>query len=233
MKLLQRASRGAFAAARTWPFTLAMTVAVTVIGALSGTTWRAHHDAIKDAVGSDLGGLLHLRLYTLITAPFYQSDPGIGWSMVLMMFMFLGALEYSVGSKRAAVTFFASDIIATVGGIAVLTLLGEAGWQYAHHAARTADSGSSVGMFACAAGFAAILPGGWRWAGLASLMGFLLPSLAWFSFATWCQHLIGVTAAAALSAGCWTRAPVRLPFPRLLGSGSDRFAQVSRQPPLT
>ncbi len=233
MKLLRRASLGACAAVRTWPFTLSMTVAVTVIGALSGTVWRAHHDAIKDALGSDLDGLLHLRLCTLITAPFYQSDPGIGWSMVLMMFLFLGALEYSAGSKRAAVTFFASDIVATVGGIVVLTLLGEAGWQYAHHAARTADSGSSVGMFACAAAFAALLPGIWRWLGLAPLMGFLLPSLAWFSFATWCQHLIGVTAAAVLSAGRWTRAPVRLPFPSLLASGRDRFAEVSRRRRLT
>ncbi|TAK62949.1 MAG: hypothetical protein EPO22_07055 [Dehalococcoidia bacterium] len=233
MQLLRRISIGALTAARTWPFTLAMTVAVTMIGVLSGTTWRAHHDAIKDAVGSDLEGLLHLRLYTLITAPFYQSDPGIGWSMVLMMFVFVGALEYSVGSRRAAVTFFAADLTGTLGGIAVLALLGEAGWQYAHDAARTADSGSSVGMFACAGAFAALLPGVWRWAGLGSLMGFLLPSFAWFSFATWCEHLIGVTAAVALSAVCWRRMPVRLPFTTLLVRERGRFAQIPRRRHLT
>jgi len=232
VKLLRRAAGGALAALRTWPFTLSMTVTVTVIGALSGTVWRAHHDAIKDAIGSDLDGLLHLRLYTLITAPFYQSDPGIGWRMVLMMFLFLGALEYSIGSRRAAATFFASDVIGTVGGIVVLTLLGAAGWRNAHEAARTADSGSSVGMFACAAAFAALLPGAWRWVGLASLMAFLLPSVAWFSFATWCQHLIGVTAAVALSALWWARGPVRLPFPRLLGRVGDRFAQEQVDVPL-
>lgn len=224
MKLPRQATRGVMTALRTWPFTLSMTLAVTVIGVLSGTVWRSDHQAIKDVVGTDLEGLLHLRFYTLIAAPFYQSEPGIGWSMVLMMFLFVGALEYSAGGRRAAVTFFASDVIGTAGGIVVLTLLGAAGWRYAHEAARSADSGSSVGMFACAAAFAVLLPGMWRWAGLAPLLAFLLLSVAWFSFATWCQHLIGGAAGAALSALWWVRGPVRLPFPRLWRL-AGRFAQ--------
>jgi len=198
-------------AARTWPFTAAFTASVTVIGVLSATVWRSQHVDIKAAVGTNLDALLRLRLWRFVASPFYQSDVGIGWSMVLFLLLFVGVLEYAVGTRKAVVTFFAADWIGSAAGILLLTLLGGAGWSYAHHAARAADSGSSVGMFGSAAAAAVLAPGRWRWLALGSLYGFLLPSLAWFSFATWAQHVIGVTAAVALSGLVWRRGTVRVP----------------------
>lgn len=198
-------------AARTWPFTLAFTATVTVIGVLSATVWRSRHAAIEAAVGTDLDAIVRLRLWRFVTAPFYQSDVGIGWSMVLFLLLFVGVLEYAVGTRKAVVTFFAADWIGSAAGTLLLALLGEAGWSYAHHAARVAASGSSVGMFASAGAAAALAPGRWRWLALGALYGFMVPSLAWFSFATWAQHLIGVTAAVALAALAWRRGRVRVP----------------------
>ena len=198
-------------AGRTWPFTLSFTAAVTIIGVLSGTAWRDRHADLKAAIGTDLDVLLRLRLYRFVVSPFYQSNPGVGWSMVLMLLLFVGALEYATGTRRAAATFFVADFAGSAGGIVLLAVLGEIGWGYAHHAARTPDCGSSIGMFGCAAAVGALLPGRWRWLALGPLYGFLLPSFLWFSFATWAQHLINVSAAAGLAALAWRRGAVRMP----------------------
>lgn len=173
------------------PFTILSVTAIAFVGALSGTIWRAQHEAIMRKVGVEMGTLVHLRLQQLALSTFYQSKPGIDWRMVVAIALIVGGLEYIVGSMRAALTFVISDIVTSIVAVLALASMGAAGWHYAHAAARTPDSGSSVAMLACAGALAMVLPGWKRTAGLLVLAVYVLPALLWWSFATWLAHLIG------------------------------------------
>ena len=151
-------------------------------------------------VGVDLGTLVHFRLQHLALSTFYQSKPGIDWWMVAALALIVGSLDYVVGTTRAAVTFLVSDILTSILTVLALAAMGAAGWHYAHAAARTPDSGSSVAMLACASALAMVLPGWKRMVGLLILAVYVLPALLWWSFATWLAHLIGTSIGIAFGA---------------------------------
>src|SRR5581483_10987726 len=188
---------------RTFPFTLGLTGAVALIGILSATAWHDDHAAIKRRLGTDLSALAHLRVDKFLLSPLYQSKVGVGPDIIIMLLLFVGALEYLVGSWRAVLTFFASDAFASVATIGALAALGAMGGTHAHELARRPETGSSAGMFACAAAAGVLLPSPWREVGLAALYAFLLPSGLRFGLATWIEHLAASTFAAALSWRAW------------------------------
>jgi hypothetical protein len=120
------------------------------------------------------------------------------WAIALIV----GALEYIVGSLRTAVTFVASDI-ATSHRDAGACRARRCRLAVAHAAARTADSGASVGMLACAGALAVLLPPRVRPIASGILAAYVLPAFIWWSYATWIEHLLG--AAIGLALGIWHR----------------------------
>lgn len=199
--------RELFGLAGRLPFTIGLIAVLGIVGLLSATVWRDDHLQIKRNVGVDLETLVHVRIDHLLLSPFYQSSVGIDWRMLLAIGLIVGALEYIIGSLRTAVTFFASDIATSVIATLVLAGLGAAGWQYAHAAARTADSGASVGMLACAGALAVLLPPRVRPIAYGILAAYVLPAFLWWSYATWIEHLIGTVI--GLAFGVWHRGACR------------------------
>ena len=194
---------------RRLPFTIVLVTVLGTIGALSATVWRDDHLQIKRSVGVDLHVLAHVRIDHLLLSPFYQSSVGIDWRMLLAIALIVGALEYIVGSLRAAVTFVASDIATSIAAVLLLAAMGAGGWQYAHTAARTADSGASVGMLACSGALAVLLPARLRPIAFVVLAAYVLPAFLWWSYATWIEHLIGSAIGIAFGALFLRRAAER------------------------
>jgi hypothetical protein len=105
-------------------------------------------------VGFDYRDLAEGRVWHLLTGPFFQSDPGIAWSMIALTSSAFVLGELFAGSGGLVLTFFASDWMATLGTVLLLRLLSAQGMERATLLLDRPDAGSSAaahGAYAVAA----------------------------------------------------------------------------------
>jgi hypothetical protein len=186
-----------FQAMHTFRATLALTAAVTVIGVLTGTVFRADHEWILNHVGFDLDALKAGRVWTMPAAMLIQASAGVKWHQPLVLLLFVGLLEYQAGSLRALIAFFLSDWISSPLTILALWGLGALDWSTAGELAETPDMGSSAASFGAVAAGAVMLPRPYRETALAVLIVYLVVEYAFEPLDVAMAHSI----AAALGGG--------------------------------
>jgi phosphatidylglycerol lysyltransferase len=177
---------------------MALTASVVIIGVFTATVFRSDHQRLLDTLGYDLGALQSGRVWTLPAATLIQAQAGIRWHQALLVLLFLGLLEFEVGSLRTLVTFFLTDWISAPLTVLALWGLGALGWATAEQMARTPDMGSSAASFGAITAAAVLLPKPLREVSLAGVFGFLLIAPTFQQLDIALGHLFAALVGAAL-----------------------------------
>lgn len=88
------------------PLTAGLVLVTIVAGAVSGALGADFHHSVEAAAGWDLAALRNWELYRLWAGLPFGSLPGIRPTMVLLLALGPGVLEWRRGTRTAAVTFF-------------------------------------------------------------------------------------------------------------------------------
>jgi hypothetical protein len=139
---------------RTFPATIVLVTLIIGCGLATRGWSRQEYQPVLDHVGFDYRVLAQGRIWHLLTGAFFQSEPGIAWSMIAMVVSAFVLCELFAGSGGLLLTFFASDWIATVGTVLLLRVLAGFGMDQATMLLDRADAGSSAaahGAYAVAA----------------------------------------------------------------------------------
>jgi hypothetical protein len=188
---------------RRFKVTLTVLATITLVGIYTAHVTPLAFDDLINQVGVDLDTFQDWRLWTLGPATFVQSSPGIQWSMMLLVTIALGALEYLAGSGPALVTFLAGDWITSVLTVAALWVLSGIGVESATASLHVSAVGSSAAAHA-AAGAACVLVGGrWGKSILVLIIGISLASITFQHLDNAVAHFIAVLVGAAFGYFVW------------------------------
>ncbi len=147
-----------WALARRLPFTLALVAAVLLITLSSAPLHEALGSAALERWGFSLADLESGRLLRLLTCPFHVLRLSMLLSIVGSLLLFVGACEYLLGTRRAALAFLAGHVAGYLGGFLLLAGLGRLGLEWASGMAMVRDVGASAGAFGAAGAAVAFLP---------------------------------------------------------------------------
>lgn len=141
-----------------FPATIALIGFIIVIGLLTGGDTPADFAETLDRYGLSYQMLRDGRFWHLLTGTFIQSDPGIAWSMILLLVTSLVPCEYLAGSKRMLITFFTCDWIGSLLMVISIRLLAAMDVADAVQRLSIPDAGSSAAAHGCMAAAAMLLP---------------------------------------------------------------------------
>jgi hypothetical protein len=195
---------------RWFPATLLVVAIVIIFGILTADNTLGTHDRLMDRIGMDLPSLRHVRLWTMPLATFVQSEPGVAWSMLLLVGLPMIALEFLAGSWRALVTFLLSDWLTAPVTVLILWALSGLGDAGASRLLADPDTGSSAAAHGAIAAAIMLLPPKLRWIGMAILIGITAILMAHYRLDTSIAHVLG-TAVGAGFGWHWARQRQRNP----------------------
>lgn len=192
--------RAAVRAAGRLPFTLALMLAILVIGAVGGGLFApAPGFDWLEGVAYGLPAFEAGRWWTPVTGMLFVERP---WQYLTILVLIAGGVgwaERRFGSLRAAGIFLAGHLVGVLGAALFLFAVAPTGWAWAERLAGTLDVGASCGALACLVFAIATLPSPWRlrariavgaWTGIAVLYLGTLADL---------EHLFAVAAALLVS----------------------------------
>ncbi len=146
---------------KTFPATIIISIVIMVVASITAGNSFHDHRILVDDVGLDLRKVLDWQLWTLPASTVIQAQPGIGPKLAVLIVVSLAALEYIVGSWRAAVTFFLSDWISAPLTILVAWPLAHVGIDRAYNVLYRPDTGSSAAALGALAAALTFLPRRW------------------------------------------------------------------------
>lgn len=139
----------AWALVRRIRLTVALFLAILIAGALTATLARGSWPAIMDRFGWDLNALRHGRLYALWAGLLFASTPGEHVSLLGILLLGLGTMEYRRGTRTAAAAFFLLGPLASILCILLLWPLDVLGVSWVRDFLFTPDMGSSSSSLLC------------------------------------------------------------------------------------
>ncbi|WP_104092410.1 rhomboid family intramembrane serine protease [Arthrobacter sp. GMC3] len=99
---------------RRVPFTLAIIVGTIVVRFASGSPLGNLHAAASDPWGFQSHDLLDGQWWSIFTTVFLSANPGALLAAVVVLAGVLGLAETTMGTRRTAVVFFATQVVAVV-----------------------------------------------------------------------------------------------------------------------
>ena len=154
-RLPERSLRGWLA---TFPASIVLISFITAVGLVTADDTAAEFAEKLEKYGMSYEILRAGHFWHLLTGTFIQSEPGIAWSMILLLVCSLVPCEYLAGSKRMLITFFISDWVATLIMVLSLRLLAGLGMASAQALLDVPDAGSSAAAHGCMAAALMLLP---------------------------------------------------------------------------
>ena len=165
--------------ARRTPFTIALVLALLVVGAVTGTLFSvANAQAAYETLGTGLPAFAEGRWWTVFTSPFILKHPLVYLTLMPLVIGGVGWAEWRFGTPRTIGLFLAGHLVGVLGAAAILTPLANSGWPWAEKVAASLDGGPSCGALAALVFAIATLPAPWRlrarlavvlWAGISVL----------------------------------------------------------------
>ncbi|MEO8095723.1 MAG: phosphatidylglycerol lysyltransferase domain-containing protein, partial [Pseudolysinimonas sp.] len=144
---------------RRIPFTIVLLLLLAVAAAISA---RLPAATLRGTIGIDLQAISHRQWWSLISADFFVDNPAQVIIVLITAALGVGAAEWLMGTGRAILAFLVTGVVASVVGLAALSvgvLTGEY-WATAVHRLVTLDPLSPIlGTIAAASAFASVL---WR-----------------------------------------------------------------------
>jgi len=145
------------------PGTIAVTVIVLAVGALTGALWERAEDAgLVDRWGWGLDAFEDGDWYTILTGVTIAPEP---WMYALILGTFCvggGFLELRYGTLRMLIAVLGTHVAAVLGTALLLLGLGALGVDWAEELARVSDVGLSNGGFGALGAATAGMPMLWR-----------------------------------------------------------------------
>ena len=155
VRLPERSVRGWLSA---FPASIGMIGLIVAVGLLTGGDTSADFAEKLERFGLSYEILRGGEIWHLFTGTFIQSEPGIAWSMVLLLVCSLVPCEYLAGSSRTVITFFTCDWVASLFMVLSIRLLAGIGMTSAHRLLDIPDAGSSAAAHGCMAAAMMLLP---------------------------------------------------------------------------
>jgi hypothetical protein len=148
-------------AIRRLPFT-ALTLAAFVAAALaSRSVVEPLDDALMQRFGFAPADVIAAELWRAITSVFLTSGGAAFWSGLIMIALVVGAAEWFLGTRRAALTFWGAHLVTLLAMLAIAAPLAEGG-GIASLLYSVRDVGPSAGYVGCLAALAVAAPAAWR-----------------------------------------------------------------------
>ena len=162
-----------------WPFTLAFLGTMIAANVLVGMGFGPLPGEVLERFGLSLSSVMAGEVWRLLTAVFLSHDGGMFLRQLAFAALELGAAEAVMGTRRAAITFIAIDLL---GSVLLLIMFiapvsGLPDPAYAAIATRH-DVGMSAGGFGLLG--ALIADWKWQWAGFVALTAALLAKLVFW-----------------------------------------------------
>ncbi|WP_024357272.1 bifunctional lysylphosphatidylglycerol flippase/synthetase MprF [Leucobacter chironomi] len=155
-------NRGVVVIRRT-PFTIALTLALLVIAAVTGTLVSpASQQPWFDRVATGLPAFADGRWWTVATSPFFVDHPLVLLTLLPLVVGGLGWAEWRFGSLRTIGLFAAGHVVGVLGAAGILALASNTGWPWAVRLAGAYDVGPSCGALTALVFAIATLPAPWR-----------------------------------------------------------------------
>lgn len=146
----------------------------------------------------DWQALERFEVYRIVVSPFIQTSPGFSPTVLGLTTLVVPVYELREGTRRAVTLFFTGDWLSTLPALFFLQAAGWLGSSAAAQLARTPDSGSSCGGFACMTAFLCTLPFRWRTAGFLTLVLFFAWRIALWHRLFDFQHALAAVAGVAV-----------------------------------
>lgn len=200
-----------------FPASIALIGFIVVVGLLTGGDTPAQFARVLNRFGLSYHDVRSGQIWHLFTGTYLQSDPGIAWSMLLLLVTSLLPCEYLAGSWRMLITFFASDWIGSLAMVLGLRML--AWFNIADAAQHLAlpDAGSSAAAHGCLAAAIALLPRRLAFVAYGILLGVTIALLFQQDIDAAIAHLAAVLVGGGLGWFCWRPAidasPEHAPVP--------------------
>lgn len=182
-----------FAVVRRIPATLALVVAILVVGVVFHGLWSPFEKSdLWDAVAYGLPALEAGRWWTPITGTFFVNQP---WVYVFTISGFVGMaiLEYMRGWRLALGYFWVGQLFAILASASFLWIVGHLEWwRWAQTEAAALDVGASGGTMACIAGAIGLFIVPWRQRAWLILLAFVLVAMLFWGNLADLEHLFAV-----------------------------------------
>ncbi|MCW0214880.1 MAG: hypothetical protein OJJ54_16095 [Pseudonocardia sp.] len=184
---------------RRLPFTSAIVVVMLVVGVATRALWRPAEDASwYPAVAYGLPSFAEDRWWTLLTGPFLAIVPLAYLAMTGSFALFVGAAEWVLGTRRAAVVAVVGQVGAVLLSAGILLALREV-WDWAAAVGTLIDVGFSAGSMASIALISALLRPPWRLRARLVIALYVVGSFVFLGSLADLEHLVagGLVLAAA------------------------------------
>jgi lysylphosphatidylglycerol synthetase-like protein (DUF2156 family) len=156
-------SRRALAVLRRTPFTIALVLAMLIVGAATGTLLApASEQPWYSQVATGLPAFAEGRWWTILTSPFFVDHPLVFLTLLPLVIGGVGWAEWRFGSPRTIALFAAGHAIGVLGAAGILALVSQGGWPWAVRLSETYDVGPSCGALTALVFAIATLPAPWR-----------------------------------------------------------------------
>ncbi len=193
------ARRTALVVARRCPFTVAVVVAMLVLGIATTTLWNAVEDRPWfSTIAFGLPSFERARWWTLATGPWFALSPVIYLPLVVAFALFVGYTEWQIGTRRAALYCVGGQLVGVLGAALFLWAFRGTGWSWARQLAGNLDVGFSAGALASIALISARIRAPWRLRLRAVLVGYVAVSVLYVGSLADLEHAIAVGVALPL-----------------------------------
>jgi len=162
---------------RRVPFTLLTVAAILLVTAATGTMTRPITPALLARWGFGLDDLRSGRLYLLVLTPFQVYRPFMVLTITASLLLFLGACEYLLGTRRAVIAFWLTNVTGYLGAFLLLWPFAAAGYGWAGRLAHGPDVGASAAGFGAVGTVIPFLPPAYRRVTFIGLVAYLLALL--------------------------------------------------------
>ncbi|MGM1017973.1 MAG: bifunctional lysylphosphatidylglycerol flippase/synthetase MprF [Actinomycetota bacterium] len=188
----RRTSPVALSVVRRIPATLAMVLAILVIGIVSQGLWRPFEDSdLFEVVAYGLPNFTDGRWWTPLTGTFFVAQP---WVYVFTLAGFVGMayLEFRRGSRVALAYYWIGQLFAIVATALLLLAASQLPWDWALAEAAALDVGASGGTMACIAAAIGLFRSPWRVRAWLVLLGFVFVAMLFWGTLADLEHLTAV-----------------------------------------
>lgn len=178
---------------RRLPFTIALGVAIIVVGIVSGALFApAAHQPWFPHVATGLPAFSEGRWWTVLVSPFFLHHP-LGYVTVLPLFLVaIGWGEWRFGSLRALLLFFAGHVAGITVSAGILALVRESSLPWLDRLAESYDVGPSCGAFTVLVFAIATLPAPWRLRARIAVIGWTAISVLYLSRLDDLEHAVSL-----------------------------------------
>jgi lysylphosphatidylglycerol synthetase-like protein (DUF2156 family) len=179
--------------ARRSPFTISVVAIMLLLGIATQTLWSPLDDRpLIQVVAYGLPALQDGRWWAPVSGAFFALVPAQYIPVAGGAALLVGWSEWRLGTGRVAVAAVTAHLFAVLGTSAVLLLLSQGTWDWAHRLAQVLDVGFSAGALGAVAAASVTLSAPWRGRVRTLLLLYAVLSLLYIGVLWDIEHFLAV-----------------------------------------